>query len=541
MKYSEIRNHFFTPDLVFSYKTSLFLLLHKVFQRNMTDTIPIYKDLTFYPNSQKAQTRYDHISEQFKANFNQEPEFYARAPGRVNLIGDHIDCSYFSSLPMSIEADVTAAVSVREDSTVKLVNLDEKYEDTSFELPKNDILTIDKAQFTWANYVKCGFLVGSKYLKEKGIVDTFKGLNAVYHGTVPTGGGLSSSAAISVCSALLFLRAHGLTEITKKDLTAITVVSEHYLGVNTGGLDQCASIYGEKNKALLVHYKPNLYGQIFQFPVIKPHDMVLLISNTLVEANKFETAPVNYNLRVVEFAVASEILAKKTGLTLSQDSNLSTGTLKGFIDTYCQTKLNWPQWDGQDIELGVKMFDKALELVDSLFTEEEKDGLTTEQAAKVLDVSVEDFSKRFLSKFEVRYEKLKLYKRAKHVYLDSLNVFKVLSLLQSNNSETFMDGLGKILNDSQQTSIANIENSTAEINSICEIAAKNGSYGSRVTGAGWGGSVVHVTTADKIDGLYKALTEEYYEKKFPGISKDELESALVITQPSAGASLVQLS
>lgn len=502
--------------------------------------IPIYKDLSFYPNSDKAKTRFDHIFSKFKQSFG-EYEFIARAPGRVNLIGDHIDCSYFSSLPMAIETDVVAVANLTSDLSVNLINLDTKYEPTSFKLPENnEILTIDKSIFSWANYVKCGFLVAQKYLKENHPeLSNFKGVNVVFDGTVPTGGGLSSSAAISVCSALLFLRSQGLKEITKKDLTAITVVSEHYLGVNTGGMDQCASIYGEFGKALLVHYKPNLYGELFSFPKIQPHDMVLLISNTLVEANKFETAPINYNLRVVEFAVASEILAKRCDLTLVQDSNLSTGTLKGFVDNYCEKKLGWDHWDGHNIEQGIKLLNKGLELVETLFTDEEKDGLTTEQAAKALDISVEQFTERFLQKFHVRYEKLKLYKRSKHVYYDSLNVFKVLKLL-SAPSDNFLEDLGSIMNDSQQTSIDNIENSTNEINDVCKIALANGSYGSRVTGAGWGGSVVHVTTADKIDGLYDALKTQYYEKKFPNITKDELEAALVITQPSAGASLVEL-
>lgn len=507
----------------------------------MSDLIPIYHDLSFYQNQEKSQKRYDNILSKFSEAFKSKPLFFARAPGRVNFIGDHIDCSYFSSLPMAIDADVTAAVSLRDDSLIKLINLDDKYEDTSFELPKDEILSINKEIFSWANYVKCGFLVASKFLHDRNIkqIHEFKGLNVVYDGRVPTGGGLSSSAAISVCSALLFLRANGLTEITKKDLTAITVVSEHYLGVNTGGMDQCASVYGEKSKALLVHYKPDLYGELFTFPEVKPYGIALLISNTLIEANKFETAPINYNLRVVEFAVASEILAKRTGLTLVQDSNLSTGTLKGFIDNYCEQKLGWEHWDGHNIEHGIKLLNKGLELIEELFTEEEKTGFTTEDAYKALDSNLEDFTTRFLTKFNVRYEKLKLYKRAKHVFLDSLNVFKVLELLSQKADDDFMVNLGKILNDSQQTSIENIENSTDEINTVCEIALKNGSYGSRVTGAGWGGSVVHVTTSDKIDQLYKALAEQYYEKKFPGITKETLESALVITEPAAGASLVE--
>lgn len=72
-----------------------------------------------------------------------------------------------------------------------------------------------------------------------------KGLYITFDGTVPTGGGLSSSAAFCVASTLAVLKANGVDSISKADLTRITVVSEHYVGVNTGGMDQCASVYGE--------------------------------------------------------------------------------------------------------------------------------------------------------------------------------------------------------------------------------------------------------------------------------------------------------
>lgn len=508
--------------------------------------IPIYSDFSFSSNQNDCRKRFNEINQLFESRFESKPSFYTRAPGRVNFIGDHIDCNHFSSLPMAIQADMTAAVSIRTDQLIKISNLDSKFEDSSFEIPQNGQFTIDKTIFSWTNYVKCGFLVASNFLKENSpnSAITLNGLNVLFHGTVPSGGGLSSSASICVCSALLFLRANGMSKITKKDLTKISVVSEHYLGVNTGGLDQCASIYGEDSKALLVHYKPDIHGETFSFPNIKPSPMKILISNTLVEANKFETAPVNYNLRVVEFAVASEILAVRTGFDLPKDSNLKTATLKGFLDTYLEKKLGWAHWDGHNVSHALKYFAKGLELIEQLFDEnEKKNGFTTEEAAKALNISTDEFASRFLASFPVRYEKLKLYKRSKHVYFESLNVFKVIELLTSNNTTNdfkFMENLGSIINDSQQTSITGIENSTPEIEIVCEIALKNGSYGSRVTGAGWGGCVIHITTEDKIEKLYTALSEEYYKKRFPGISENELKDALIITQPSSGALLIEL-
>lgn len=507
--------------------------------------IPTYNDLSFYPNVEAGKERYTKILDGFKSTYNESPEFIARAPGRVNLIGDHIDYSYFSSLLMALEADVVAAVSTNDSGVVKVHNTNPKFPAQSFELPKNpkDLLQVTPENFTWAHYVKCGFLVAQKFLVESHPenVKSLKGMNIYIDGTVPTGGGLSSSAAISVASALLTLRAHGLTEITKNDLTKITIVSEHYLGLNNGGMDQTASIYGEPGQGLLYQFSPRLYGQMFPFPKVEPNDMVLLISNTLVESNKVESGPVNYNLRVVEIAVAAEYMARKYNLTPPNDSNLSTCTLRGVIDDYYQHTMGQDRWDGHDLDKGIERLSKGLEMVEESFTKEQQEkGFSTEEAAKELGLSVEEFTKKFLTKFPVRYDTLKLYKLAKHVYFDSLCVLKIAKLVQAN-SDNFLQDVGKIMNDSHESARVNCENTTEELDKVCEISLANGGYGARVTGAGFGGSAIHLSSTDKIDGLYKAIAEQYYHKKFPEITQEELEQALVITKPSAGASLVDIS
>ena len=64
------------------------------------------------------------ISEYFEKNFNEKPSFFARAPGRVNLIGEHIDYCGYSVLPMAIEHDIIIAASVNNRSEIHLTNYD---------------------------------------------------------------------------------------------------------------------------------------------------------------------------------------------------------------------------------------------------------------------------------------------------------------------------------------------------------------------------------------------------------------------------------
>lgn len=517
----------------------------------MTDLVPTFRDLSFSLNPESNKLRYVNLVEKFENEFNVKPEFVSRAPGRVNLIGDHIDYNYFSVLPMAIDVDVIVAVAATDDQKVVLSNTDESFKKEEFQLdPNGDTVEIDQENHSWGNYFKCGMIVAHNYIKDNypdkvaNGSKPLKGLRLKFNGTVPTGGGLSSSAAFCVASTLAILRANGVTSISKADLTKITVVSEHYVGVNNGGMDQCASIYGEQNKALLIQFKPKLIGIPFEMPIVKPNDMVFLISNSLLKANKHETAPTDYNLRVVEIAAASELFAKKFNLDLPKDSNLSTGTLRGFMDKYFEEHLKQAAWDGNDIDTGIKRLEELLQLTETVFTEEEKAGFETAEIAKQLDLSLDKFTEIFLTKAPVRYQKLKIYQRSKHVFSDSMRVLQVLKLMRSYNlnedSEIFLKNFGKLLNESHHSADIYNDSTKPELNQLCEISNANGAYGARVTGAGFGGSVVHLTTADKLSSVVEALTEQYYKKNIPGITEQELKEAIVVSKPATGSCIVEL-
>lgn len=72
--------------------------------------------------------RYAALKERFKSKYGEEPLFYARAPGRVNLIGEHIDYCGYSVLPMAIEHDILMAVSLNDDSEIRLANFESRFE-----------------------------------------------------------------------------------------------------------------------------------------------------------------------------------------------------------------------------------------------------------------------------------------------------------------------------------------------------------------------------------------------------------------------------
>ncbi|EPY51056.1 galactokinase Gal1 [Schizosaccharomyces cryophilus OY26] len=516
-------------------------------------TIPIYHNLSFYTDPEGNKARYESLLSKFKEEYKRGPSFLSRSPGRVNIIGEHIDYNYFSVLPMAMEVDVVAAVAVTDDGKMVLTNTDEEFQKEQFDLPSDgSVISINKDQHSWGNYFRCSLIVAHKFILEKypnlvqGGSKPLKGMRLTFDGNVPTGGGLSSSAAFCVASIMAVLKANGINTVTKEDLTRISVVSEHYVGVNTGGMDQCASIYGEREKALLIQFRPKLIGIPFQIPSTKPEEMVFLVTNTLVQANKHKTAATNYNLRVVEMTVAAEILAKKYNLTLPKDSNLKTaGTLRSFMDTYYEQYLKQPPWDGNDIAVGLERTQEMLKITETFFSEEEKVGFTTEQMAKKLEMSVEHFTETFLTAMPVRYDLMKIYQRAIHVFSEFLRVLQTLKLFHehkpSDNSENFLRAFGKLLNDSQRSADINNNSSSPELREVCAISTANGAYGARTTGAGWGGSAVHLTTVKRLSEVIRALKKQYYNKHFPNLSQEGLDAAIVVSKPAMGACLVELN
>ncbi|KAG7660421.1 GAL1 [[Candida] subhashii] len=506
----------------------------------MSSVVPVFEDLSFYSNPKGQEGRYNELTSKFNQYFpDAKIDFFSRSPGRVNVIGDHIDYNFFPVLPMAIEVDVVAAVSINESNKIKITNVDnDDFPAQTIEIPGDPKQTVSISQeHSWGNYFKCGLIVAHKFMMEnRGLTTSLKGMNLTFSGTVPTGGGLSSSAAFCVASTLAVLYANGVKDITKSDLTKITVVSEHYVGVQTGGMDQCASVYGESSKALLIQFKPELKGIPFEFPV---KDLTFVITNSLQVANKHETAPIHYNLRVVEMGIASDLLAKKLGLSgLPQDSNVKSSSLRGVMDGYYTSVLKQDVWDGNNIEIGIQRLITMTEKVEQELTNQV--GYSVEECCQELGISEEEFKIKYLSIFPVRFDKLKLYQRAKHVYRESLRVLETLRLLKSNITDPveFLNQFGKLMNESQLDLDALNNSSNDKLNEICSIALANGAYGSRITGAGWGGSLVHLTTTDKAETLKQAFIDQYYKKEFPEITQAELSEAIIDSKPATGSCVI---
>jgi len=506
----------------------------------MTDRVPTAKRLSdvYYESDIPAQTpRWQSLKEAFENLYGHAPEFVARSPGRVNIIGEHIDYSLYPVLPTAITADALIAVSCQSlpendtTFTIKIANVRcDSFPTREFEVPVNGEVEIDASVHEWTNYFKSGlkgaFAAFASGKIQRGVKHPVS-MKVLMDGTVPVGGGLSSSAAFTTASALAVLFAYGVKEIGKFDLTSLAIVSERSVGVNSGGMDQSASVFSQRGSALSVEFSPKLIAKPIPIPPTVPK-LVFMVAQSFVAADKQVTGPIHYNLRVVECTLAAAYLNAKANppdSKLPHDESPLGMSLKSFSDAY---QIHHP--DGKE----------PTDLVKEYLPKEE--GYTREEIAKVLNKSVSELESQFMSKFPVRAERFKLQQRAMHVFTEAGRVQEFIRTLDelgsTNKVAELSEKLGRLMNETQDSCRDLYECSCPEIDRICEVARRAGAYGSRLTGAGWGGCTVHLVPEEKVESVKEALVRDYYRGM--DLTREQKDSAMVVSLPGSGSCLAVL-
>jgi len=230
------------------------------------------------------------VKAKFKANFSDNP-LLVKAPGRINIIGEHTDYNNGFVLPAAVSQGIYFAMSPSgNDDHCSLISIDLK---AKYEFRISEMKPL--AQDSWENYImgvvaeiqKAGFKV--------------PGFNLVFSGDVPRGSGMSSSAALE-CGTCLGLNELFGFKIEKVDIVKTSQKAEHnYAGVMCGIMDQFASTMGVKDKVLLLDCKTLEYNH---FPmVLEDHTLMLCNSNV-----SHSLASSEYNTRRLQCNEGVEIL-----------------------------------------------------------------------------------------------------------------------------------------------------------------------------------------------------------------------------------------
>ncbi|MBL8050746.1 MAG: galactokinase [Anaerolineales bacterium] len=207
---------------------------------------------------------YEMLTQSFQSYFNTKPKFIVRAPGRVNLIGEHTDYNDGFVLPIAIDREVCIALNPRDDETIRLFSLDLKT-DSVFNLhslnPSNG----------WDAYPQG---VANELMKAGYEI---KGFDAIITGDIPRGAGLSSSAAVELATARAFSVISGFEWDAVKMAKLCQKAENEWVGVNSGIMDQMASASSKAGYAMFLDCRSL---EIEHIPLPKNVSIVILDTST---------------------------------------------------------------------------------------------------------------------------------------------------------------------------------------------------------------------------------------------------------------------
>ncbi len=236
----------------------------------------------------------DDLARDFEARFGSPPTHLARAPGRVNLIGEHTDYNGLPVLPMALHKEIRIAVRPREDGQVVLQNTNEFFPPLDFEVEPAIPPFVRGA---WGNYAKAA----ANELARRFAI--WRGFDGLVDSDLPEAAGLSSSSALVNAVGLTLGR---INEVSTEPRAFAEVMAdaERYVGTRGGGMDQAISLGARNRCAAKITFHPLRLQH-----VTVPDDWCFVVADTGVRAEKSGAARVGYNRRREECEEAFRIVS----------------------------------------------------------------------------------------------------------------------------------------------------------------------------------------------------------------------------------------
>jgi galactokinase len=214
----------------------------------------------------------------FQNAFQNAPEKIVLSPGRINIIGEHIDYNDGYVLPAAIDRIICFAFAKNNTNKSKIIAIDLNEE---FEVDLTSAISLSKV--IWTNYI----LGVIKQMQDNGF--SFDGFNCVFSSNIPVGSGLSSSAALE-CGMIFGIKELFNLSIPKIDIALMGQKAEHWVGINCGIMDQFSSVMGLENKVIKIDCKTLEY----EYHNADFNDYSLILFDSNVSHSLFSSA---YNTR----------------------------------------------------------------------------------------------------------------------------------------------------------------------------------------------------------------------------------------------------
>lgn len=260
------------------------------------------------------------VSTLFAQQFNEAPSFVIASPGRINLIGEHVDYNSGFVLPAAIDKYMYVAVSKRNDHQIVLhaADISQHYQ-TSLDA------ALQRSNLDWPNYV----LGVVDELKKNG--HSISGFNILITGNIPVGAGVSSSAALE-CATVFACKHLFDLDISKQLMVQVAQGAENnFVGVNCGVMDQFASMFGKVDHVIKLDCADLSYTY---FP-FKLEGISIVLFDTFV---KHSLASSEYNTRRQECETGMAAIRQKFSITSFREATLTM--LDAVADTISRDVFN---------------------------------------------------------------------------------------------------------------------------------------------------------------------------------------------------------
>jgi len=406
------------------------------------------------------------------------PVYFVRAPGRINLIGEHTDYNGFPVMPLAIDRAIRAVFSPRDDRFVSIRNVADKYSPRKFRIKRR---IPRHPQGDWVNYVKAGVQGIISRLQERRdkLLPDLRGFDCLFDGNIPPAAGLSSSSALVVASALAFCAVNEL-KVLRRELATLMAESEHYVGTRGGGMDQAICLLGQKDHVLKIDFFP-----LRTAPAPLPPDYSILAAHSTVPAAKTQAQMQAYNRRVLECRLGTTLLGRATG-------NPDVVRLADLVDE----PTGWTP---------TKLVDQLSDMLDGSRT------VTLARVAALLDTGEDELrhwlrSETALEEAPQSSECLKILPRCRHVFSEARRVEEAFQKLRAGDAEA----VGRLLDRSHRSCAEDYEISCPELDRLTAMMRDAGAAGARLTGAGFGGFAIGLVRERDVPAVTDVLSRGFY-------------------------------
>ncbi len=462
----------------------------------------LYRD-----NAEDQKKRYVELIKLFVKKYGDKKVIITRSPGRVNLMGRHIDHRGGGINVMATDKDIVFVVAPREDDIVNIANVDASFPERSFSIGKTlgekkydkwlDYLAdervvkeLENSGGDWSNYVKSAVI---KAQFENSV--PLCGMDMAASGTIPVAAGLSSSSSI-VVAVMEAVVALNCLNISDKDFINLCGEGEWFVGSRGGAGDHAAMKCGKADRIVHLGFKPFEVGEDAAFS----DKYAVIVANSMIKAKKSEGSKDKFNAKVAAYEFAFMLLKRsfpQYGFVEFRD----VAKVRPYSEIYNMLK-SIPETMTRG---GIKaLLPEYRESIDRIFSNHKDPGVYELRGVALFGISECERSEKCMrllneSKYAELGEMMKISHNGDRLGNAPLTD-EVLDELARQNVDVALES-------------GDYGCSTEQIDYLCDLLnGTDGVLGSELVGAGLGGCVIALVEKEKAESIISVVNEKYYDK-----------------------------